>query len=117
MKTTKIITLATLVTIMLFSINSYSQRGGMGKGIQNRPTFESFDLNNDSFITASEFNEIRSERQNQNAKNGGVMQNRANAPSLENIDLDNDGKVSKDEFAKHQVNRFNNNRGVQLTTY
>ena len=44
MKTTKIITLTTLVTIMLFSINSYSQRGQMGKGMQSRPTFNTFDL-------------------------------------------------------------------------
>ena len=106
MKTTKIITEAFLVTILSFSINSYSQRGRMAKGMQNRATFNTFDIDGDGQITVAEFEKVREERQTQNAKNGGIMQNKASAPSFKSIDLDTNGVISPSEYAKNQANRF-----------
>ena len=66
MKTTKIITV-TLITIMLFSLGAYSQNNGKGKGMVNIPAFETFDLDGNGQITASEFDKVRGQRQNNNA--------------------------------------------------
>ncbi|MCF6167246.1 EF-hand domain-containing protein [Lutibacter sp.] len=98
MKTTKFSTLTTFAIIMLLSINAYSQ----GRGIQNRPMFETFDLNGDGRITASEFKKVRAERQKNNP---GIGRNQANAPSFESMDLNNDGIILPAEFAKYQANK------------
>ena len=76
--------------------------------MQNRATFETFDLDGNGQITAAEFEKTRTERQTQNAENGGRMQNAANAPTFESIDLNKDGVILPAEFAKNQAKRLKN---------
>ena len=95
-----------------------SQRGqGMnrnkGKGRQNRPTFASYDLNNDGEITKKEFYDGQAERMTQKADEGKMMRNAGKAPTFESIDANRDGTVTPAEFDTHQMNRMNSNmRGM-----
>ena len=89
------------------------QRGSMGKGrkgMQNRPTFASYDLNKDGRITQKEFYEAQAARMSQKASEGKMMKNASKAPTFESIDTNKDGVISQDEFTKHQINRMNQNR-------
>ncbi len=90
------------------------QRGqGMGKnkskGIQNRPTFMTYDLNNDGRITQKEFYDGQAKRMTQKADEGKMMRNVGNAPTFESIDTNSDGAVAPTEFNTHQTNRMNSN--------
>jgi Ca2+-binding EF-hand superfamily protein len=95
-----------------------SQRGqGMnrnkGKGRQNRPTFTTYDLNNDGKITQKEFYDGQAERMTQKADEGKMMRNAGKAPTFESIDANSDGVVTQTEFSTHQMNRMNRNmRGM-----
>jgi hypothetical protein len=95
-----------------------SQRGqGMvsnkGKGRQNRPTFATYDLNNDGKITQKEFYDGQAERMTQKADEGKMMRNAGKAPTFESIDTNSDGVVTATEFNTHQTNRMNSNmRGM-----
>ena len=108
METTKIITFTTLITLMLFSVNTYSQFGRMSGGTKNRASFETFDLDRNGQITALEFQKVRAERQSENAKKYGMKQKSASAPSFKSIDLNSDGLISPSEFLKNQANRCKN---------
>ena len=103
MKTTKLFTVTAIFTI-LFSISSYGQRG-MGRGMQSRPTFKTFDLNGDGTITADEFKKVRAQHQ---ANRKGMGRNAHNAPSFKSIDLNGDGVILPSEFAKFQAKRHRN---------
>ncbi|MCK5110474.1 MAG: EF-hand domain-containing protein [Arcobacteraceae bacterium] len=92
-------------------------RQGMGQGRSNNqtnsargmrrnmPTFESYDLNSDGYLTESEMNEARNNRMSQNAQQGKMMRNAGNNTPFSDIDTDNDGKVSKNEFLANQSRR------------
>lgn len=89
------------------------QRGGMGrgqKGMQNRPTFTSYDLNHDGKVTNKEFYDAQASRMSQKAAEGRMMKNAGKAPTFESIDTNKDGVITQDEFTKHQINRMNQNR-------
>jgi len=87
--------------------------GNKGKGIQNRPTFDTYDLNNDGKITEKEFYDGQAERMTQKADEGKMMRNAGKAPTFESIDANSDGAVSPTEFDTHQMNRMNSNmRGM-----
>jgi len=96
-----------------------SQRGqGMGrtkgKGIQNRPTFATYDLNSDGKITQKEFYDAQAERMTQKAKEGKMMRKAGKAPTFESIDTNSDGTVTPAEFNTHQMKRMNSNmRGMK----
>lgn len=74
---------------------------GMGQGQgnmqgntqRNMPTFESFDLDDNGYLSESEKNEARGNRMGRNS-----------TPFSE-IDTNNDGKVSKEEFLKNQLKK------------
>ena len=87
--------------------------GNKGKGIQNRPTFTTYDLNSDGKITKKEFYDGQAERMTQKANEGKMMRNVGKAPTFESIDANSDGTVTPAEFDTHQMNRMNSNmRGM-----
>ena len=87
--------------------------GNKGKGIQNRPTFATYDLNNDGKITEKEFYDGQAKRMTQKADEGKMMRNAGKAPTFESIDANSDGAVTAAEFDTHQMNRMNSNmRGM-----
>ena len=89
-----------------------SQRG-QGKGIQNRPTFATYDLNSDGKITEKEFYDGQAKRMTQKADEGKMMRNVGKAPTFTSIDTNSDGVVTPAEFDTHQMNRMNSNmRGM-----
>jgi len=84
-----------------------------GKGIQNRPTFTTYDLNSDGKITEKEFYDGQAERMTQKANEGKMMRNVGKAPTFTSIDANSDGAVTPAEFDTHQMNRMNSNmRGM-----
>ncbi len=98
--------------------NNRSSRGNMNKGQRgnrqgnssrgmrrNMPTFESYDLNSDGYLTQNEMNNAREKRMTQNANQGKMMRNAGNNTPFSNIDTNNDGKVSKTEFLTNQSRR------------
>ncbi len=86
-----------------------NSKRGQGKGIQNRPTFATYDLNNDGKITQKEFYDGQAKRMTQKADEGKMMRNVGKAPTFESIDADSDGTVTPAEFDTHQTNRMNSN--------
>ncbi len=85
-----------------------------GKGIQNRPTFATYDLNNDDKITQKEFYDGQAKRMTQKADEGKMMRNVGKAPTFTSIDTNSDGAVTPAEFDTHQMNRMNSNmRGMR----
>jgi len=87
-----------------------SQRGqGMGSNKKNKPTFTTYDLNNDGKITQKEFNDGQAKRMTQKSDEGNMMRNAGNAPTFESIDTNSDGVVTATEFNTHQTNRMNSN--------
>ena len=79
---------------------------GMGKGMQDRPTFTTFDLNNDGKITQTEFYDAQAKHMTQKANEGKMMKNAGNAPTFESIDTDKDGIVTHTEFNTHQISQM-----------
>lgn len=82
---------------------------GQGKGMgmrrncmQNMPTFEEYDLNNDGKITQNELEEARTKRMTEKAKEGKMLRNAGNAPAFSEMDKNNDGSLNKEEFQLHQ---------------
>ncbi len=80
---------------------------GQGKGMQNRPTFATFDTNGDGKMTEKEFYDAQAAHMTQKAKEGKMMKNAGNAPSFESIDTNHDKVVTPAEFNVHQTQRMN----------
>jgi len=90
------------------------QGRGMGqgqKGMQNRPGYADFDLNNDGKITQKEFYDAQAARMTQKASEGKPMKNAANAPTFESIDSNGNGMISETEFNTHQMQQMQTKRG------
>lgn len=86
--------------------NSMQRTGnGMQGAGRNMPTFESFDLNNDGFLTESELNEARAIRMEGKADQGKMMKNSGNQTEFSDMDANGDGKVSKEEFAANRMKK------------
>lgn len=83
------------------------QGRGMGQGMQNRPTFTSYDFNNDGKITPKEFEDARNARRVAKANQGKMLRNAGTAPTFENIDSNGNGAISQEEFSAHQAQRRN----------
>jgi Ca2+-binding EF-hand superfamily protein len=82
---------------------------GMGKGkkgMQNRPTFETFDLNKDGKVTEKEFYDAQAAHMTQKAKEGKMMKNAGNAPTFDSIDANHDKVMSPEEFSAFQAERM-----------
>jgi Ca2+-binding EF-hand superfamily protein len=85
--------------------NAQGKGMGMGMGrncMQNMPTFEEYDLNNDGKITQNELEEARTKRMTEKAKEGKMLRNAGNAPAFSQMDKNNDGSLNKEEFQLHQ---------------
>jgi len=87
------------------------QGSGMGMGMKqncmnNQPTFEQYDLNNDGKITQSELEEARAKRMSQNAKEGKMQRNAGNAPAFATMDTNKDGILDKEEFRLHKIEQM-----------
>lgn len=91
-----------LLCVMSATLVAQDLQQGMGR---NMPTFESFDLNKDGFLTENELNEARANRMQKKAEDGRMLRNSANQSEFSEIDLDKDGKVTKEEFISHQAKR------------
>ena len=83
------------------------QGQGMRQGMQNRPTFSTFDLNNDGKITPNELENVRNARRVEKANQGKMLRNAGTAPTFETIDANGDGTISQEEFSAHQAKRMN----------
>jgi hypothetical protein len=81
--------------------------GQGGKGMQNRPTYASFDTNGDGKVTEKEFYDAQAAKMTQKANEGKMMKNAANAPTFESIDTNHDKVMSPDEFSAFQAKRMN----------
>ncbi len=81
----------------------YSHKGTGQKGMNNKPTFVQYDLNNDGKITPNELEEARAKRIKQGAKEGWKMRNVEKASAFTDIDTNKDGTISKEEFRLHQT--------------
>ena len=77
----------------------------MAGGVQNMPTFESFDVDKDGKVTQSEFEHVRAKRMQERAEEGRMMKNAANAPAFSDIDTNGNGYMEKNEFQIHQQNQ------------
>jgi len=85
------------------------QGRGMGKGksgMQNRPSFETFDLNKDGKVTEKEFYDAQAAHMGQKAKEGKMMKNAGNAPTFDSIDKNHDKIMTPDEFSAFQAERM-----------
>ena len=84
-------------------INNKNNRQGNGKNMrQNMPTFESYDLNADGYLTQKEIDKARIQRMQTNASQGKILRNSGNQTKFSNIDTNKDGKVDKQEFLSNQ---------------
>jgi len=88
-------------------MNSRGKGQGMRQGMQNRPTFSTFDLNNDGKITPNELENVRNARRVEKANQGKMLRNAGTAPTFETIDANGDGTISQEEFSAHQAKRMN----------
>ncbi len=79
-----------------------NKQGNMQSMRRNMPTFESYDLNGDGYLTQNEMNEARTQRMQQKASQGKMMRNSGNQTKFSDIDTNNDGKVNKKEFLSNQ---------------
>jgi Ca2+-binding EF-hand superfamily protein len=116
-KLTKLELLEAQSSQMQKNLSNRENKQGMSQGARNNqvnssrgmkrnmPTFESFDLNSDGYLTENEMNEARNNRMAQNANQGKMMRNAGNNTAFADIDTNNDGKVSKDEFLSNQSRR------------
>jgi len=82
---------------------------GQGMGMQNRPTFATYDINSDGKITSQEFTNGQAKRMKQKADEGKMLRNAGNAPTFASIDTNSDGTVTAVEFDAHQMKRMNSN--------
>jgi hypothetical protein len=105
-KFTKYIRL-TLIIVGLLSVapvvsSAKDVQQGMGR---NMPTFESFDLNSDGYLTESEMKEAREKRIQEKKDEGRMLRNSKDYCEFSKVDSDGDGKVTKDEFKSYQLKR------------
>jgi len=82
--------------------NRGSNMQGMGRDM---PTFESYDLNDDGYLTQNEMDEARAKRMEQKVSEGKLLRNSANQSKFSDIDTNSDGKVSKQEFTSNQMSK------------
>lgn len=97
----------TLVAVGLLSVlpvvsSAKDVQQGMGR---NMPTFESFDLNSDGYLTESEMKEAREKRIEEKKAEGRMLRNSKDYCEFSKVDSDGDGKVTKDEFKSYQMKR------------
>jgi len=84
-------------------INNKNNTQGNGKNMRrNMPTFESYDLNADGYLTQKEIDKARIQRMQTNASQGKILRNSGNQTKFSNIDTNKDGKVDKQEFLSNQ---------------
>ena len=101
----KLIIISLITSVALWAADVATKNmGKWGKGIQDQPTFEQFDVNNDGKITPQELKDGREERRKQNEKEGRMMRNADKASSFSDIDKNDDGVIDKNEFRVHKMN-------------
>lgn len=91
-----------VVASLLLIVPSVASAQNMGRDM---PTFESFDLNKDGFLTESEMAEAREIRAKERQDDGRMLKNSKNHYEFSRIDVNEDGVVDKKEFEDHQTRR------------
>ena len=99
----KLIIMALLTSGTWAADFSNEGKGMLQEGVNNQPTFDQFDRNNDGQITPKELEEGRAERKKQNAKEGRVMRNADKAPAFTDLDSNKDGAINKEEFRTYKI--------------
>lgn len=82
---------------------------GMGKGMQNRPTFSSFDANGDGKITPEEFTAFQNarmrSRMGQIGNQNSMMGMGRNRSTFADFDLNKDDVITKEELLKERAKK------------
>lgn len=73
-------------------------------------SFSSYDVNNDGFVSETEFYELRDTRKAQRANQGRAMRKAGDAPNFESFDSNKDGKLTKLELLEGQNEQMKKNR-------
>jgi len=107
----KTVIIVTIAIAMIWA-QGIAQGPGEGRGMQHRPTFETFDLNHDGKIVQEEFYQAQAARMSRRAEEGRQMKNAGNAATFEHLDLDGDKAVTPEEFAAFRAKRHRG-RGSQ----
>jgi len=107
MKKIIVLGLAGMAIVWAQGMGQGSGRGGM----QNRPTFASYDLNGDGKITRDEFDTARAERMKKRAEEGRQLRNAGNAPSFASLDANGDNVITPSEFNARQMQHRGSGRG------
>ena len=76
-----------------------------------RPSFKGFDRDADGYLSQSEFNRVRAERERQRARQGFPMRGAAQAPDFSSIDQDGDSRLSPNELRDYRYERRRSWRG------
>jgi len=99
--------------------DNFPPKGFVGRGMQNRPSFAMFDLNDDGVVTKDELTKFRAKRKAKMAAAGMPMRNAANSPAFESMDLNGDQELTQQEFNQFRMNRMGtmqNQRGMNRGT-
>ncbi|MBE0492466.1 MAG: EF-hand domain-containing protein [Sulfurospirillum sp.] len=80
-----------LVAILAISSSIYAASHSM-------PNLEAYDSNKDGYLSATEFDAMKTQRMTENAEAGKMMKNAGKSPLFSEIDKNGDGKISKDEM-------------------
>ncbi|MDA3909517.1 MAG: EF-hand domain-containing protein [Sulfurimonas sp.] len=71
----------------------------------DKPTFESFDLNDDGHLNGREVHKARDFREKEVKAQGKMVKDYCDQTPFSEIDLDGDNKVTKEEFIKNQMKK------------
>ena len=68
----------------------------------NPPPFSDFDMDNNGFVSESEFDSVRAQRMAARAAEGRKLHCAASAPAFTDLDTDGDGQLSQEELISGQ---------------
>ena len=81
-------------------------KGGQRRNVDNQPTLQEFDADNDGKISEAEFETVRAEKRAKNSEEGRPLANANNAPAFATLDTNSDGFVDTAELQNHQISQL-----------